>query len=85
MDMRDQEESGNVEDVRGSGGGFQFRPVHGVGLGTLAVALIGGWILGVNPLQLLGVLSGGETSVPQSTPQPVAPPGTDRTGAAEDP
>ena len=41
MDMRDQDESRNVEDVRGSGGGgFQFRPVHGIGLGTVAVALI---------------------------------------------
>jgi predicted metalloprotease len=44
MDMGDQEESRNVEDVRGSsgGGGFQFRPVHGIGLGTVVIALIGG-------------------------------------------
>jgi uncharacterized protein len=74
MDMRDQEESRNVEDERGSsgGGGFQFRPIHGVGLGTLAIALIGGWALGINPLTLLGVLSGGapiqQTST-QSLPQ----------------
>jgi predicted metalloprotease len=94
MDMRDQDESRNVEDVRGSsgGGGFQFRPVHGIGLGTIAVALIGGWMLGINPLQMLGLLSGGgssDTSVQQTAPQ------TDQTadtgapaagsGAAEDP
>jgi predicted metalloprotease len=58
MKMGDQEESRNVEDVRGSGGGG-FRPVHGVGLGTIALALVAGWIFGINPLQLLGLLSGG--------------------------
>lgn len=60
MRMDDQDESRNVEDVRGSSGGF--RPVHGIGLGTIVVALIGGWIFGVNPLQILGLLSGGGTS-----------------------
>jgi hypothetical protein len=67
--MRDQDESSNVEDVRGSGGGggFQFRPVHGIGLGTVAVALIGGWLFGINPLQILGVLSGGDISTQQDT------------------
>ncbi len=94
MDMRDQDESSNVEDVRGSsGGGFQFRPVHGIGLGTLAIALVGGWVLGINPLQLLGLMSGGNVSVPQGAPvqqtAPQAPEqsadqGTDA-GAAEDP
>jgi len=43
MRMEDQEESQNVEDARGSsGGGFQFRPLHGIGLGGVALALIGG-------------------------------------------
>jgi predicted metalloprotease len=96
MDMRDQDESQNVEDVRGSGGGgggFQFRPVHGIGLGTVAIALIGGWALGINPLTLLGVLSGGapmQQTSPQSLPQ--SPDQTadngapaDASGGAEDP
>jgi predicted metalloprotease len=61
MRMDDQGESQNVEDVRGSSGGF--RPVHGIGLGTIVIALIGGWVLGVNPLQILGLLSGGTASV----------------------
>jgi uncharacterized protein len=61
MRMDDQEDSRNVEDVRGSGGGF--RPVHGIGLGTIVVALIGGWLFGVNPLQILGLLSGGASSI----------------------
>jgi uncharacterized protein len=71
MRMDDQGESQNVEDVRGSSGGG-FRPVHGISLGTVAVALIAGWIFGVNPLQILGLLSGGGTS---SSVQAPAEPG----------
>jgi predicted metalloprotease len=71
--MDDEGESRNVEDVRGSGGGF--RPVHGISLGTVAVALIGGWIFGINPLQILGLLSGGTTSSVQAPAEPgQAPP-----------
>jgi len=67
--MRDQDESQNVEDVRGSsgGGGFQFRPVHGIGLGTVAIALIGGWLFGINPLQILGLLSQTAPQTPDQT------------------
>ena len=35
MRMEGQDESQNVEDARGSGG---FRPIHGIGLGTIALA-----------------------------------------------
>jgi predicted metalloprotease len=70
MRMDDQGESQNVEDVRGSSGGF--RPIHGISLGTVAVALIGGWIFGINPLQILGLLSGGGTT---SSVQAPAEPG----------
>lgn len=73
MRMEDQQESRNVEDVRGSGG---FRPIHGIGLGTLAVALIGGWVLGVNPLTLLGMLDSGGDAVQQTGPAQ-APPADD--------
>jgi predicted metalloprotease len=77
MKMDGQEESQNVEDVRGSGGGF--RPIHGVGLGTVAVALFGGWLLGINPLQILGLLNGDNSSGQQAVPeQPAqAPPRDD--------
>jgi uncharacterized protein len=71
MKMDGQDESQNVEDVRGSGGGF--RPIHGVGLGTIAVALIGGWLFGVNPLQILGLLSGDGSSGPPVSAQPAQP------------
>jgi uncharacterized protein len=78
MRMDDQGESQNVEDVRGSSGGF--RPVHGIGLGTIVIALIGGWIFGINPLQILGLLSGGNSSsvqAPASDEPGQAPPAGD--------
>src|ERR1700716_1460856 len=55
MDLNNQDESQNVEDVRGSGG---FRPIHGIGLGTIAFAVIAGWFFGISPMQILGLLSG---------------------------
>lgn len=72
MKMDGQEESQNVEDVRGSSGGF--RPVHGIGLGTIAVALIGGWIFHVNPLEILGLMSGDNSSPQSSSDQPAQKP-----------
>jgi predicted metalloprotease len=79
MRMDNQDESQNVEDVRGSsGGGFQFRPAHGVGLGTIAIAIVGGWFLGINPLQLLGLLNGDGSAVVQpQTSQPAQQPPAD--------
>ncbi len=73
MRMDDQGESQNVEDVRGSGG---FRPVHGIGIGTILIALVGGWIFGVNPLQILGLLSGGN-SIEAPSGQAGPPPPSD--------
>lgn len=71
VDMNDQDESRNVEDVRGSRG---FRPVHGLSLGTVILALIAGWVFGINPLQLLGLLSGGTPSVQTGPPPGATPP-----------
>ena len=72
MKWEGNRESENVEDVRGSsgGGGGGFRLGGGVGVGTIAIALVAGWIFGINPLTILGVLSGGGGSaVEQSQPQ----------------
>jgi predicted metalloprotease len=71
MDMNDQDESRNVEDVRNSSGGYQFRPAHGVGLGTIVIALIAGWVFNVNPLQVLSLLSGNDTQTVQRAPVPI--------------
>jgi predicted metalloprotease len=78
MQMDDQDESSNVEDVRGSSGGG-FRPIHGIGIGSVVIALIGGWIFGVNPLQILGLLSGDNSPAVQTSPDHAArnPPAED--------
>lgn len=80
MRMDDQDESSNVEDVRGSSGGG-FRPIHGVGLGSLAIALIGGWVFGVNPLTILGLMSGGGQTAQTIPAGPAAAPPADDTQA----
>jgi len=74
--MDGQDESSNVEDVRGmrggGGGGFGIGG-RGIGLGTVAVAVIAGWIFGINPLTLLGMMGGGEAPTAQTAPQGPAP------------
>jgi predicted metalloprotease len=79
MRMDGQEESSNVEDVRGMSGGGGGFGIGGrsIGIGSVAVALIAGWIFGINPLALLGMMSGGGGQVveqPQG-PAPAPPPG----------
>jgi predicted metalloprotease len=81
MRWEGNEQSDNVEDRRsGGGGGF---PIGGrsVGLGTVAVALVAGWIFGINPLTVLGLLSGGGPA-PQVQQGPAQkPPPEDREAA----
>jgi uncharacterized protein len=50
--------SENVEDRRSSGSGGGFTGGRSIGIGTIVIALLGGWALGVNPLTILGLLSG---------------------------
>src|SRR5450631_1170475 len=77
MRMDDQGESQNVEDVRGSNGGG-FRPIHGIGLGSIVLAVIAGLIFHVNPLQLLGLMSGDQTAQPSASQKPAqSPPASD--------
>ena len=62
MKWEGNRESDNVEDARaggGRGGGLPFGGGRGIGLGTIAVALVAGWVFGINPLTVLGLLSGG--------------------------
>jgi len=80
MRMDGQDESSNVEDARGSsgGGGFGFGG-RSIGIGTVVIALVGGMIFGVNPLTILGLLSGGGSPQVQVVPHAPAskPPGAD--------
>ncbi|MEO8297948.1 MAG: neutral zinc metallopeptidase [Burkholderiales bacterium] len=73
-----QRESDNVDDVRGESGGGRgpvlFGGGRGIGLGTVAVALIAGWLFGINPLTLLNMLSGGgEVPTQVRQEEPAAP------------
>ncbi|MBB5606206.1 MULTISPECIES: neutral zinc metallopeptidase [unclassified Janthinobacterium] len=88
MKWEGNRESDNVEDRRGEndgggnsnggGGGFGFGG-RSIGIGTIVVALLGSYVLDVNPLTLLNVLSGGSGQVStQQTPQTPRP-------AADDP
>jgi predicted metalloprotease len=64
MKWEGNRESDNVEDRRDdSGGGSSLGGGmiggRGIGIGTIVVALVGGWIFGINPLTILSALSGG--------------------------
>jgi hypothetical protein len=63
MKWGDQRESDQIEDRRDQGGGFGGGGGlpggrRGVGLGTIAIALVAGWIFGINPGTIIGVLGG---------------------------
>jgi len=78
MKWEGQDQSSNVEDRRGSGDGGRGRvglPVggRGIGIGTVAIALLAGWVFGINPLTVLGLLSGGGLDAPPVQQAPAGP------------
>ncbi|RJG06883.1 metalloprotease [Noviherbaspirillum cavernae] len=79
MKWEGNRESDNVEDRRGGGGGGGFGfGGRSIGLGTVAIALIASWLLGINPLTVLSMLSGGDP-VPQVQEMPAQrPPANDQ-------
>jgi hypothetical protein len=86
MKWEGNRESDNVEDRRGDGGGGGGgSPVFGgrsIGIGTIVIALLGGWVLGINPLTILGLLSGGGPPAHvQQQPGPAQRPPADDTMA----
>ena len=83
MKWEGNRESDNVEDRRdGGGSGFSGGGLiggRGIGIGTIVVALLGGWALGVNPLTILSLLSGGDAPTAQVQQGPAhRPPADDR-------
>jgi len=85
MKWEGNRESDNVEDRRSGGGGGGGSPVFGgrsIGIGTIVIALLGGWVLGINPLTILGLLSGGGPPAHvQQQPGPAQRPPADDTMA----
>ncbi len=78
MKWEGQEQSENVEDRRGEtggGGGFGGSGIGGrhIGLGTIAIALVAGWVVGINPLTVLGLLSGQGGGAPMVQQAPTGP------------
>ncbi|HEY1229561.1 MAG TPA: neutral zinc metallopeptidase, partial [Ramlibacter sp.] len=78
MRWEGERESSNVEDYRGGGGGGGFGLGGGtLSIGAIVIALVGGAIFGINPLTILGLLSGGCEQVQQAPAH--QPPANDRT------
>jgi predicted metalloprotease len=82
MKWEGNRESDNVEDRRGDGGGggggFGFGG-RSIGIGTIAIALVGSYFLGVSPMTIINMLSGGGGAVPVQQEQGSAqrPPASD--------
>ena len=80
MKWEGNRQSDNVEDRRGSGGGMPVFGGRSIGIGTIVVALLGGWVLGINPLTILGLLSGGSPAQVQQAPAQRPPASAGRDG-----
>ena len=85
MKWEGNRESSNVEDRRddgGSGGGSLGGLLGGrsIGIGTIVVALLGGWAFGINPITILNVLSGGGPPAQVQQAPAQRPPLDDRMG-----
>ncbi len=82
MKLDGQRESENVDDVRDSGGGSGPRlslPGGRLGLGTVAIALVASYFLGVNPMTVLNLLGGmqGQSGSEVQRPEPSEAPAQD--------
>lgn len=82
MKWEGQEQSQNVEDRRGAGDGRpRLGGGRGIGLGTLVIAVVVGWIFGINPLTVLGLLGGGGMPAEVSQAPAQRSPADDRAAA----
>jgi predicted metalloprotease len=79
MRMDDYRESDNVEDRRGGGGGGISFGGGRLGIGSIVIALVASYFLGVNPMTVLNLLSGGGMPVVQQQAPAQRPPANDET------
>jgi uncharacterized protein len=79
MKWEGNRQSNNVEDRR-SGGGAPMLGGRNIGIGTIVIALVGGWVLGINPLTILGALSGGGAPMVEQRSPAAGPPANDAMG-----
>ncbi|SAK65315.1 putative neutral zinc metallopeptidase [Caballeronia hypogeia] len=71
MRLDDQQESQNVEDRRGGGGGFRVGG-GSIGIGTIIVALAASYFFGINPMTIINgaqVLQGNAPPQQQAAPR----------------
>jgi predicted metalloprotease len=80
MKWEGNRESENVEDRRGDGGGGGGFGIGGrsVGIGTVVIALVASYFLGVSPGTVINVLSGGGPAPAVQQGPAKAPPADDR-------
>lgn len=82
MKWEGERQSDNVEDRRGGGGARPMLGGRGLSLGAVVIALVAGWIFGINPLTLLGLMGGGSGSGGAPVTQSAkAPPASDKAAA----
>jgi predicted metalloprotease len=79
MKWEGRRQSRNVEDRRGSASSGGSRGGRSIGIGSIAIALVVSYFLGVNPMTVLNVLSGGSAPTTQESPAQ-RPPADDRMG-----
>ncbi len=81
MKWQGERESEHIDDRRAQGGRGGLPGLgggRGIGLGSVAIALVAGWIFGINPLTVLGLLEGGGAPTAQvADGPPTAPPAGD--------
>ena len=84
MKWEGNRESSNVEDRRDDGGGSGssggLLGGRSIGIGTIVVALLGGWAFGINPITILNILSGGAPPAQVQQAPAQRPPADDRMG-----
>ena len=75
MKWENNRQSDNIEDRRDApggggmlgGGGSRRGGGRGIGLGSIAIALVAGWVFGINPMTILGFLGGAGDVMPEQT------------------